>query len=174
MGLAGGVTLKLTAAPAHHVRGFEVIFAGVAGFPVIVIVRGGLDPGVHMVVFATTVTCPVLKVGPTWNCIAVVPWPTRLLVPEGMVHIKLVAPATLETEYCTVALQTFVVGPDMDPGWLGIYDPTDLHLPGLDAQALVAYTQTGGAPVYTLGKFTEIEVVFCPETIVHPVGTVQL
>ena len=41
----------------------------------------------------------------------------------------------------------FVVGPDMAPGWIGMFDPTVLHLATLDPQALVADTHTGGAPV---------------------------
>jgi hypothetical protein len=53
--------------------------------------------------------------------------------------------------------------------------PTVLHLPGLDAQELVAYTQTGGAPVYGFGKFTWIEVPYGGvSTIDAPTGTVQL
>jgi hypothetical protein len=53
--------------------------------------------------------------------------------------------------------------------------PTALHLPGLDAQGLVAYTQTGGAPEYDAGKLTWMEVVYGGvSTIVAPAGTVQL
>src|ERR1051325_11378260 len=62
----------------------------------------------------------------------------------------------------------------MAPGWLGMFDPTVLHLAALAPHALVAVTQTGGAPVYTPGKFTVIAVVLVPDVIVHPVGTVQL
>jgi hypothetical protein len=75
------------------------MFAGVAGFPLIVIVLGGLDPGVQSVVLATTLTSPVLKFDATLNCIAVVPCPTRLVDPAGIVQVKLVAPGTLEIEY---------------------------------------------------------------------------
>ena len=62
----------------------------------------------------------------------------------------------------------------MAPGCIGRLLPTVLHLATLVPQALVADTHTGGAPVYGFGKFTVIEVVFCPPVMVHPVGTVQL
>jgi hypothetical protein len=55
-----------------------------------------------------------------------------------------------------------------------MFDPTVLHLATLDPQALVADTQTGGAPVYGFGKLTWMELVLAPEVIVHPAGTVQL
>ena len=66
------------------------------------------------------------------------------------------------------------VGPLIDPGCPGTLDPTVLHLEALEEHGLVADTQTGGAPVYGVGKFTVIEGVFVPEVIVHPDGTVQL
>ena len=53
-------------------------------------------------------------------------------------------------------------------------DPTVLHLATLDPQALVADTHTGGAPVYDAGKFTVMDVVFCPLVMVVPAGVVQL
>ena len=62
----------------------------------------------------------------------------------------------------------------MDPGWPGILLPTVLHLATLAPHSLKAVTQTGGAPVYGFGKSTDMEGVFCPETIVQPAGTVQL
>jgi hypothetical protein len=67
-----------------------------------------------------------------------------------------------------------VVGPDIAPGCIGMLLPTVLHLATLDPQALVADTHTGGAPVYGFGKLTWMELVFAPDVIVHPTGTVQL
>src|SRR6185295_11814974 len=52
--------------------------------------------------------------------------------------------------------------------------PTVLHFATLAAHALFAVTQTGGAPVYGLGKSTDMDVVFCPEVMVVPTGVVQL
>ena len=40
-----------------------------------------------------------------------------------------------------------VVGPAIDPGCVGMLLPIALHLAALVPQALVAVTQTGGAPV---------------------------
>ena len=40
-----------------------------------------------------------------------------------------------------------MVGPVIAPGCNGMNVPTVLHLAALDAHALVADTQTGGAPV---------------------------
>jgi hypothetical protein len=54
----------------------------------------------------------------------------------------------------------FVVGPVTEPGWPGMLLPTVLHRAALVPQALVADTQTGGAPVYGFGKFTVMEGVF--------------
>jgi len=71
-------------------------------------------------------------------------------------------------------LQILEVGPLIEPGCPGRLLPTVLHLATLDAHALVADTQTGGAPVYGFGKFTVIEGVLVPEVIVQPAGTVQL
>ncbi len=68
----------------------------------------------------------------------------------------------------------FVVGPVIAPGCPGRLDPTPLHLAALVPHALVADTQTGGAPVYGLGKFTVMDGVFCPDVIVVPAGVVQL
>jgi hypothetical protein len=48
-----------------------------------------------------------------------------------------------------------------------------LHLATLVPHALVAETQTGGAPVYGFGKLTVMEDVFCPEVMVVPPGVVQ-
>jgi len=62
----------------------------------------------------------------------------------------------------------------MVPGCPGKLDPTVLHLATLDAHALFAVTQTGGAPVYGFGKFTVIEVEFCPPAIVVPAGVVHV
>jgi len=64
-------------------------------------------------------------------------------------------------------------GPAMAPGWVGRLVPTVLHFAILDAHALVADTQTGGAPIYGFGKFTVMEGVLVPEVIVQPVGTVH-
>ena len=67
-----------------------------------------------------------------------------------------------------------VVGPVIEPGCAGRLLPTVLHLAMLDPHALVADTQTGGAPVYGFGKLTWMELVFTPDVMVHPAGTVQL
>jgi len=73
-----------------------------------------------------------------------------------------------------VLLHTPDEAPLMVPGCAGSPELIALHLAALLPQALVADTHTTGAPVYGVGKFTVIEVVFCPLVIVHPDGTVQL
>jgi hypothetical protein len=52
--------------------------------------------------------------------------------------------------------------------------PIVLHLAALAPHALVAVMQTGGAPVYTAGKFTVIDGVFCPVVMVVPTGVVHV
>ena len=53
-------------------------------------------------------------------------------------------------------------------------DTTVLHLEELAPQALVAVTHTDDDPLYGFGKFTEIEGLFAPVTMVAFAGTVQL
>lgn len=113
------------------------------------IALAGLVPGEHKLVFAVTLNVPLTNVGPTCNCMVVLYCPLVIVVPAGLVQVYGVGPFALVTdamEYCTVELQMLVVGPEIAPGWPGTADPTVLHRATLDAQALVADTQTGGAP----------------------------
>ena len=115
-----------------------------------VIVLAGLLPGEHWLVFAVTLRKPLVNEGDTLSRIVALPWPLVMVVPAGLVHTYGLGPLAFVTgamEYCAVELQMFVVGPLIAPGCKGTLDPTVLHLATLDAQGLVADTQTGGAPV---------------------------
>ena len=81
----GFVTLKPIVAPEHHDGVPGVIVPGVAGFPLIVIVRGVLVPGEQCDVLAVTLTNPEVKVEFRSNCIVSFPCPTKLV--PGTVHV---------------------------------------------------------------------------------------
>jgi hypothetical protein len=80
-------TLKFTNPPEHHNAGFAVMLPGVVGAPVNVIVLGVLVPGVQSDVLAVTVRLPVVKAGPTFNSIVVLPCPLVMVVPAGLIQL---------------------------------------------------------------------------------------
>jgi uncharacterized integral membrane protein len=63
------------------------MLAGTFGFPMIVIVLGTLLPGVHSVVLAVTVNCPVIKDEDTFSRIVVLPCPLAIVAPLGTVQL---------------------------------------------------------------------------------------
>ena len=137
------------------------------------IVLAGLVPG-HDTELAVTDKLPVLKLLATFNNMVALPCPFAIVVPAGLVQLKVAPACGFTTEYCTVELQIFVVGPFTATGCKGTPDVTVLHLVVLTPQALVAATHTELAPENPAGKFTVIDGVLAPVAIVAPAGTVQL
>ena len=82
-----GTILKFTDAPAHHEEGLAVMVPGVGGVPEMLSVLVPLLPGEHKEVFATTLTCPLVKVEDTLNWIALLPCPEVIVVPAGFVQV---------------------------------------------------------------------------------------
>ena len=97
-GTTGG-TLKFTNPPKHHIPGAAVIVPGVLGLPIMVMVLDALLPGEQILLFAVTDKGPEVNVDPTFNRMVVLPCPLLMVVPAGLVQVKLVAPATLAIEY---------------------------------------------------------------------------
>jgi hypothetical protein len=84
-------TLKVTNPPLHHEVGKADSTPGVLGFPNMTIVLAGLVPG-HDTELAVTDKLPVLKLLATLNKMVALPCPLAIVVPAGLVQVK-VAPA---------------------------------------------------------------------------------
>ena len=121
---------------------------------------------------ALTETDPPLP--PKLTVMLVVPCPEAILAPAGTLQVYVLAPEMAAIEKVTPDwFGQMLVEPVMVPGAAGT-EPvvlTVMELTGLVPQEFPAVTDT--IPPVAL-KLTEMPVVPWPETIVAPVGTVQV